>query len=162
MSDYGTELTTFGSQVRRLRPQSVFVTIKEFLTRTIVFKNRSKCWSPTFFFVCFPLMAGNLTPQFFVFFRHRSRNRLVLTFCVSMKSECRGHHFFYIYMYIYIWVADEKKVWVSGLSKEILVDVACPWPDHMVLFSKSLKTFQVLPVERLNHKWKTNLSRFST
>ena len=116
MSDYGTELTTFGSQVRRLRP--VGLRHYKIISRTIIFKNRSKCWSPTFFFVCFPLMAGNLTPQFFVFFRHRSRNRLVLTFYVSMKSECRGHHFFYIYMYIYIWVADEKKVWVSVWVKK--------------------------------------------
>ena len=108
------------------------------------------------------LNAGSSSSQFFVFFRRRSRNRLILTFCVSMKSECRGHHFFYyIYVYIYLSCRRKKSLNVS-LSKEILVDVACPWPDHMVLFSKSLKTFQVLPVERLNHKWETNLSRFST
>ena len=108
------------------------------------------------------LNAGSSSSQFFVFFRRRSRNRLILTFCVSMKSECRGHHFFYIYMYIYIWVADEKKVWVSVWVKKYWLTLPVRDLDHMVLFSKSLKTFQVLPVERLNHKWETNLSRFST
>ena len=68
--------------------------------------------------------SSSSSSQFFVFFRRRSRNRLILTFCVSMKSECRGHHFFYIYIYVYIYLSCRRKESLSvSLSKEILVDV---------------------------------------
>ena len=37
---------------------------------------------------------------------------------------------------------------------EILVDVACPWPDHMVLFWKSLKNISGITCRRIKSQMK--------